>query len=117
MSKLHLVSISSDIIEDHFEDGLLDSTGCGLSNEKIGETFPDMGAMLRYLASHYNLSDKQVDYEVTNSEVKTEKMVADHSQAQNGGWFEPTEQEYADWREGKIKLYSEEFVIKYLQVV
>lgn len=117
MSKLHLVSISSDIIEDHFEQGLLESTGCGLSDEKIGVSFPDMAAMLSYLASHYNIGDKQVDYEVTSSELYTEKMVADHSQAQNGGWFEPTEQEYADWREGKIKLFSEAFVIKYLHVV
>lgn len=117
MSKIHLVEISSDIVEDSFKEGLLTSTGCGLSGEKIGKTFEDMPAMLKYLSSYYGLSEELAAYEENGTELETAKAVANHSEAQNGGWFEPTEEEYALWKRGKLKLYSEMFIIKYLHVV
>lgn len=115
----HLVSLSSEINEDHFESGDGASTGCGYQGEKIGKTFETFPEMLAYLASHYGLSANEADYNVDNEKGRRQlhysKTVADHSQAQNGGWFEPTAAELEQWRAGTLQLYSEDYVINWLE--
>lgn len=41
-------------------------------------------------------------------------MVADHSEEQNGGWMEPTDEEMKAWQKGNLKLYTEDFSIELL---
>lgn len=112
--KYHLISIDSDIGEDSLELGEGDSTGCGLNNEKIGVTFENMPAMLKHLHGHYGLPRDLADYEEENNVLHTSKTVANHSEAQNGGWMEPTEAEYELWQKGELTLYSENFTIRFL---
>lgn len=109
----HLVALSSHIVEDCFETGEGASTGCGYANEHIGRTFPSFDAMLQYLSDHYGLSADTKDYERGRGELYTSRTVANHSDAQNGGWLEPTGVEYADWRAGKTKLYAENYSIQF----
>lgn len=109
----HLVGLTSDICEDNFEEGEGASTGCGL-RLAIGKTFATFPDMLKYLAGTYGLSASKNDYnDEGNGTLETSRAVANHSNAQNGGWFEPTEEEYAQWRAGKLKLYVENFDIKW----
>lgn len=115
--KFHLVGITSDICLDDPEEGEGESTGCGYGGEKIGKTFNSFESMLKYLADHYGLSGDKNDYDDTNAGfLSTDRSVADHSQAQNGGWFEPTEAEYEQWRAGTLKLYVEHFGIEFHEV-
>lgn len=117
---VHLVSISSDIYEDDFEKGEGKATGCGYDAEKIGKTFDTFPQMLAYLEKTYGLSANEADYGVNcvNGErhLHYSKTVANHSEAQNGGWFEPTQEELARWRAGALMLYSEDYVINWHQV-
>ncbi len=113
--KYHLVSVSSDICEDDYEEGEGASTGCGLGALQVGRTFDTFQQMLQYLASYFGLPNDEPGYHVEGNTLHTSKTVADHSNAQNGGWFDPTEAELKDWKEGKIKLYSENFLIKFLR--
>lgn len=113
--KYHLVSISSDIVEDNYEEGEGDSTGCGYQGEKIGETFPDMESMVKYLSTHYGLSEQLVDYNIEDRHLETSRLCANHSEAQNGGWFEPTKQEIDLWTQNQMKLYSENYTVNYLK--
>jgi len=117
---VHLVSLSSDICEDHFEEGEGKSTGCGYTNEKIGQTFDTFEQMLAYLGKTYGLSANVADYGGEcckgHRQLHYSKTVANHSDAQNGGWFEPTEEELARWRAGALMLYSEDYVINWHQV-
>jgi hypothetical protein len=110
--RFHIVSVHSDIYEDSYDDGLGKSTGCGLSDQ-IGKTFNTLEEAFVFLEKHYRLTDLEKD----NGKFRTSLMVADHSEAQNGGWFTPTEKEFADWQEGKIKLYSEEFTVEILNIL
>lgn len=111
--KTHLVKLSSDIVEDHFEHGAGDSTGCGYSNEPVGKTFESFDAMLKYLADYYGLSADINDYENEGGILRFSKTVANHADAQNGGWFEPTDAELEAWARGEQVLYSEDFSIEY----
>lgn len=117
---IHLISLTSDICEDHPENGAGASTGCGYQGEKIGETFATFPEMLVYLERNYGLSSNEADYEVDCTERSRKlyysKTVANHSEAQNGGWFEATEEELAQWRAGTLKLYSEDYVINWHEV-
>lgn len=117
---VHLVAISSDICEDHPDEGIGASTGCGYNAEKIGKTFETFPEMLTYLEKHYGLSSNEADYDAESTRGRRQlhysKMVANHSDAQNGGWFEPTAEELVRWRAGALKLYSEESTITWLQV-
>lgn len=110
----HLVSLTSDICLDDPEHGEGASTGCGYGHEAIGKSFPTLEELVKYLASVYGLSDNLNDYEQDGQTLRYSKTVADHSQAQNGGWFEPTEAELAAWHAGTMKLYSENFDIDWL---
>lgn len=56
------------------------------------------------------------EYGIEGDSMITSKTVADHSEAQNGGWFEATEQEIAQWEQGEIVLYSENYYIKFLEI-
>nr|WP_156903428.1 hypothetical protein [Burkholderia sp. M701] len=112
--RVHLVRLNSDIVEDHFEQGLGASTGCGYQNEPIGRTFPSLKAAVAFLSSHYGYSADHVDYEVEeDSQIVTARAVANHSEAQNGGWMDPTDEENEAWRAGKTKLYSEEVTVEF----
>jgi hypothetical protein len=120
--KHHLIAISSNIIEDSYEDGELGSTGCGYQDEKIGKTFDSLEAMIKYLHDYYSLSDKINDYEKNefnqNCEqiLNTSCLVSNHSEAQNGGWFKPTENEIEEWKKGLFKLYTETYTIRFLKI-
>lgn len=117
MSKIHLVALSSDILEDDFEEGIKDSTGCGLVNQPIGQTFDTIKKAIEHLAKFFGLSAEEGDYELDGEELRTSKMVANHCDAQNGGWFEPTPAELAAWRRGEQKLYSEDFVVRFVRCI
>ena len=106
---------ASDICEDHYEEGEGASTGCGYSGEKIGQTFPTLAAMIKHLASYYGLPESEADYDIDGNTLSTTKTVANHSEAQNGGWFEATAEEIAAWTEGKMKLYAETFFINFIR--
>jgi hypothetical protein len=108
--KIHLLSISSEINEDSYTAGDGKSTGAGLS-EKIGKTFNSAKDMCKWLSSHYGLSDDINDYDFDDSTFQTDKQVADHSEAQNGGWMEPTTEEIAEWKKGNLVLYNEHYFI------
>lgn len=109
----HLVGLTSDIVEDHAKHGEGKSTGCGYPNEKIGEDFATFESMLKYLSVYYGLSDKAADYNREGNVLETSRTVANHSEAQNGGWMNPTDEEYAQWHAGKIKLYSDNYTIRF----
>ncbi len=112
--KLVLLSISSETYEDSYKDGQLGSTGAGLPNTPIAKDFASTKEMLEYLAQNYGLSTDLNDYDTdTDGKLHTTKQVADHSEAQNGGWMEPTKEEVEAWKKGQGKLYDEEFYIKY----
>jgi len=115
--RIHLISVDSEIYEDSYEEGEMGFTGCGLYGEHIGKTFPNMDSVLSFLAKEFNLSKNKNDYDIDDRGVTTSRMCADHSNAQNGGWFDPTEEELAMWRKGKLKLYCENFHFDYLKVV
>ena len=117
LGKVHVVSLSSDIHEDHFEHGHGKHTGAGLPRERIGRTFESAAEMVKFLSKAYGLSDKVDDYELSpdsDSIVHTSKMVANHSEMQNGGWFEPTPDELKEWRRGALMLYTEDYSIEIL---
>lgn len=114
--RYHAIALSSDICEDHHEDGFGKSTGCGYGNQAIGQTFDDMPSMLQHLANTFGLSGNEADYLVEPGVLHTTRMVADHSQAQNGGWFEPTEEEIASWQAGRLMLYSEHVAVRVLEL-
>ena len=111
--KIHLVSVSSDICEDSYDEGEGSCTGCGLDNERIGRDFNNKKEMLEWLSEHYGLTPKEEDYECDEGRCETDRLVADHSNAQNGGWFEPTKEEIAKWKKGKMKLYTEHYRIRF----
>jgi hypothetical protein len=108
--------MSSEIFEDHFGKGEGDFTGCGYTNEHIGQTFETRTGMFNYLHRVYGFSKDPSDYEVGETSLFTEIQRANHSEAQNGGWFAPTPAEIAAWKEGKLKLYTEKVVIKFHRV-
>ena len=120
--KHHLIAISSDIIEDSYEEGELSATGCGLGNEPVGKTFDSFADMVKYLHDHYGMSNDEADYGIDEVNAGVEKvlntshMVADYSNHQNGGWFEPTEAEIELWKKDGMKLYSENFRVRYLNL-
>ncbi|MDD2742044.1 MAG: hypothetical protein PHV02_07215 [Rhodocyclaceae bacterium] len=113
--KYHLVSVLSEIYEDDYENGEGDFTGCGL-NCRIGKTFNTLQEMIAYLAASFGLSENIHDFDaVEKGRLVTSKTVANHCEAQNGGWFEATEKEIKDWAAGKMKLYSENFSFHFLR--
>lgn len=115
MPQYHLISIESDIVEDSYEDGEGKSTGCGLSGEKVGKSFPTLEALAKYCHDYHGLPENFADYEREGDTLCTTKQVADHSQAQNGGWMEPTAAEVEKWQKGELMLYSEHFIVKFLE--
>lgn len=112
--KIYLESISSSICEDDYEHGEMDDTGCGIYPPmQIGKTFDNMNDMFEYLEKSWGLSDNPSHYECEKNKCYFDKLVADHSKHQNGGWFEPTEEELEKWKRGEQKLYNESSIIKY----
>ena len=120
----HCTSIMSEIYEDSYEQGEGKYTGCG-ATWAVGRNFPNIPTMLAYLKAHHDLSDDLVDYHQDKQKeddkferwtLQTTKMVADHSDAQNGGWMEATKDEYDLWRKGELMLYAEHYIIYYHEV-
>ncbi len=111
--RIYLESMSTEIFEDHFNEGLGESTGCGLQDVKIGRAFDTLEDMLKYLDTAFGLPCEEVNYRMQPGTLEASKQVADHSQAQNGGWFDPTATEMAAWAAGTGKMYCEECVIHY----
>ena len=114
--RYHLVKLSSEIYEDSYEQGELGFTGCGYSGECIGKTFDTVEACCAYL-SVFGLPEDADGYDIDNATgvMSTTRMVADHSDAQNGGWFEPTQAEKDLWIQGKQKLYAEHFLVTFVR--
>lgn len=117
---IHLVRITSDICEDSYHGGMGKCTGAGL-NERVGKTFEDKAEMLKWLHKNYDLPKDENDYEENDANrhpiLETHKMVSDKTEYQNGGWMEPTKQEYDLWKKGKMTLYTETYMIEYLEVM
>ena len=118
MGCIHLVKISSTIYEDTFKEGFCENTNCGLRNEAIGKSFDSIDSALKHLHDHYKLPVVKENYDIDDGDglIKTSKMVADHSSHQNGGWFEPTDNEYEAWKKGEKMLYTENFTVEYLSI-
>jgi len=116
MSCIHLVRISSTIYEDSYNEGFGENTNCGLRNEPIGKSFDSIDSALKHLHGYYGLPVGKENYDIDDELIRTSKMVADHSNQQNGGWFEPTDNEYETWKKGKTKLYTENFTVEYLSI-
>jgi hypothetical protein len=112
---IHLIQLSSDIVEDDPEDGLLDSTGCGYCGQAIGRSFDTDEKAIAYLADTYGYSSDIPSWEIRASSMQSSKQVANHSEAQNGGWMVPTEAETQAWLSGKFKLYEELVTVNFLR--
>lgn len=115
---IHVERLICDIYEDHPEEGVGEHTGAGMT-EPIGKTFANREAMAKYLSDCYGLSADVGDYEQDDEKrnvIRTSRAVANHSEAQNGGWMDPTEEEVAAWLAGRQKLYLEEYQIEYHHV-
>lgn len=112
--KIHVVRVSSEIYEDSYEEGEGEFTGAGFT-DKVGHTFNSMADLVKYMSAHYGMSEKVSDYSTDmldeDGRIETSRMVADHSDAQNGGWMEPTESEIKKWKRGDLMLYTESFTI------
>ena len=106
--RVYLEHITVDIFEDDYENGVGESTGCGYS-DAIGKSFASIDDANIWLANHYFLDD----FEDDDGRLYTSKMVADHTDAQNGGWMKPTDDEVKAWRKGEMKLYCEDYSIYY----
>lgn len=117
MLKYHLVDVSSEIFEDDYLEGEKDSTGCGLNGQPIGRTFDSIAAAVDYLAEVFGLPEAVTDYGLEPNALVTSKQVANHGEAQNGGWFEPTSDEVLAWKRGEQKLYSEDFIIRFVRCI
>ena len=112
---IHLIKMSSDIVEDCFEEGLGDSTGCGYQNQAIGRSFETEASAIAYLASMYGYPSDMSSWEIGRSSMQSAKAVANHSEAQNGGWMEPTQSEIEAWQKGSFKLYKKLVTVNFLR--
>ena len=112
--QIHVIALSSDIVKDSFDEGEGSSTGCGYQGQAIGKSFPSMEAAIGYLSAYYGYSSNVSDWEIRSNSIESSKMVANHSDAQNGGWFDPTESEISQWKRGELMLYSENVSVRYL---
>lgn len=111
---VHLIAMKSDIVEDNYENGELDSTGCGYRNEAIGRSFGTTLEAIGFLAKYFGFSPEVANWEISATSLRTSRLVANHTEAQNGGWLEPTEHELRNWRRGLTKLYEENVLVQYL---
>ena len=112
MTRFHLVSVSSSIVEDIYEEGEGKETGCGL-NEQIGKTFDSLNKLEEYLKSYYDLEDLEKE----GMTFVTSVGRANHSEKQNGGWMVPTPDEIEQWKQKKVTLYLEHYSFGYLEVL
>ena len=123
MGMIFLDKISSEICEDTYDGGMGKSTCCGLRDTHIGFFFHSFDSAMKYLHDHYGLvlsADGRIavegddfEFDCDNNIIRWSRMVADHSNEQNGGWFEPTDDEYKAWQKGETMLYTEDFAVKY----
>lgn len=119
-AKMHLTSLTSEIYEDSYEEGEGAYTGAGL-NERLSKTANSLELAIKYLETR-GLPSRLEDYDIQEDAdrdvviLQASRMVADHSDAQNGGWMEPTKKEMELWKKGKMKLYVEHFTVTLHQV-
>ena len=115
----HLVSISSNIVEDSYNEGEGKDTGCGLGGERVGRDFETLAEMVEYMHDNWGTSAKVEDYNTEDYPgiIYTDVQVADHGAEQNGGWMEPTKDEVRKWKRGKFPLYNQSFSLKYHQYI
>ena len=97
-----------------------ESTGCGLQNVPVGLTFESLQQAVKYLCDYHGMPGDEVDYEILedpcrngNLRLVTARQCANHADAQNGGWFDPTQAELELWSKGELKLYSEEYTVEF----
>ena len=117
--KIYLEYVRVDIYEYDYNEGLGKHTGCGYE-ETIGKSFDTMDDAKKFLVDSYALIDDnspnggEFDLETNEDVMETTKgPIADHSDKQNGGWMDATEEEQKLWRKGKMKLYLEDYWIQY----
>ena len=113
--KIYLEYVRVDIYEQDYVEGLGKHTGCGYE-ETIGQSFDTMDDVKKFLVDYYDLTDHFDEAEGNEDDniLATSKgPIADHSDKQNGGWMDATEEEQKLWRKGKMKLYLEDYWIQY----
>ena len=112
---IHLISMSSDIVDDLYDEGDGESTGCGYQGEPIGKSFETEALAIAYMADMYNYPSDMHSWEISSSHMESARQVADHSSVQNGGWMEPTESEIEVWENGSFKLYQDQVTVQFLR--
>jgi hypothetical protein len=117
MTKVVLLKFYSEIMDDSYSDGEGEHTGCGYPLTPIGKQFNSLKEAIQWFGSQFGYSRNIDDYEVEESGQRpvayTSRQRADHSNEQNGGWMEPTEQEIESWKAGESKLYTENVYLIY----
>ena len=120
--KIHITTIYTEIHEDDWEHGMGEDTGCG-GTYGVNKTFDTIQDILDYLKNQFDLSDEILDYNLDNNlngdgkwVLQTTCIVADLSDAQNGGWFKPTSAEIESWKKGNLMLYMEDYFITFHEV-
>ena len=73
--------------------------------------------MLEWVEKHYGYPAKYFEAGVDKGVMECSVTRADHSYEQNGGWFEPTKDEIAQWKKGNLKLYAENICLQYHKVI
>tara|TARA_B100001093_G_scaffold502594_1_gene555799 strand:+ start:347 stop:820 length:474 start_codon:yes stop_codon:yes gene_type:complete len=103
-----------EIYEDSYENGELGRTGAGMNGGAKGRyrSFEDV---INDFSKEYGLSSDPAHWIITFNgarwQLETARQVADHTEAQNGGWMPPTKTEIVEWMQGEYKLYSENWVV------
>lgn len=103
-----------EIYEDSYEEGELGHTGAGMNGGAKGR-YRNFEEVIQTFSDDYSLSDDpahwHIDFDKTQWTLQTTRQVANHCEAQNGGWFDPTFAEIEAWKKGEYKLYSELWVV------
>lgn len=103
-----------EIYEDDYEKGELGFTGAGMNGGATGR-YRNFEEVIETFSKNYGLSSQSHDWIIHfidgSWQLETSRQVADHSEAQNGGWIEPTKREIEEWKKGEYKLYSENWAI------
>ena len=107
-------SWTCEIYEDSYKRGQLGNTRAGMNGGATGRyrSFEDV---INDFSKNYGLSSDPTHWSYyfngTRWQLETARQVADHSEAQNGGWMDPTKTEIEEWKKGEYKLYSENWVV------
>jgi len=103
-----------EIYEDDYEKGELGFTGAGMNGGAKGR-YRSFEEVIETFSKDWGLSSDPTDWIIHfidgRWQLETSRQVADHSEAQNGGWMDPTKKEIAEWKKGEYKLYNEKWLV------